>query len=732
MSQESHVPPLEDDLSACPIRTTHRRLRDAHTLWHQALAHYHNAEPFRANLNATIEALRNTTFALQKEKAAFHDFDKWYGPWQKKLLDDITSRWLNGARVTVVHQGDLDSYSFAEVRLITWQEQVLSAVAVPIQTPSSLILQNPALLDLLDSSRKASWQSEDAALLIERRWSTKELQGREILSALAHVYGLLADLVLDAHTHLGQMNCIPSDAPHQDFPSAYDRTGMLRCMIASVEARTERFKQSTQERLVPSASVVPTVIDPKEVMQRYGIEDRLPTGEIQNLDPLALAEKLLFHAKRILRRDKQHNRMMFIRDGQGEWHHHMLIAADRTEKYLLMQLIAQFVESRGCDAVIEIGEAWTAHISRDIPPFARDVEDIPGKGEALTVMVATRDGLVRQYVTPITRGPFGGIKLGDTFQMENERLFYFRPIIEVWIRQRTFRAPDGTQSRVWAPDALDLCPCGGPERYGECCKHRIANRREMRKAGAEEEPKMRGRDIGLEEVAARASLAQYVIWIKQHTVASMHVGKEFHEKMVQIDALALEAEIDGMIRALSAAGKTELILPQLRRLRELVGVPRLAMRVTAITSRWLFESNRYEEAVLELDALGNVSELKDSLALFLIARHTDMTRAERKKVLQKAIEVAACDEEKQLARLNLAESLLGVAEVAEALSFVRLVIEETEGDQSSAECSAALILLWKITRAEEDFQAAFSEMEETGWGRIPAQKCYLSYRWGQV
>jgi tetratricopeptide (TPR) repeat protein len=136
------------------------------------------------------------------------------------------------------------------------------------------------------------------------------------------------------------------------------------------------------------------------------------------------------------------------------------------------------------------------------------------------------------------------------------------------------------------------------------------------------------------------------------------------------------------------------------------------MRVTAITSRWLFASERYEEAVLELDALGNVSELKDSLALFLIARHSDMKDQERKRLLQKAIEVAACDEEKQLARLNLASSLLEGANTPEALSLIRLVIEETDGDQSSTERSAALILLWKITRAEEDFRVAFSEMEK--------------------
>lgn len=49
--------------------------------------------------------------------------------------------------------------------------------------------------------------------------------------------------------------------------------------------------------------------------------------------------------------------MMFIRDGQGDWHNPTLFAADRTERHLLMRLAADFVERKGCDALIEVGGA---------------------------------------------------------------------------------------------------------------------------------------------------------------------------------------------------------------------------------------------------------------------------------------------------------------------------------------------------------------------------------------
>ena len=158
-------------------------MRYTHELWHQALESYHKPEKFHANLNATIQALRSVTLMLQNQKAVFPDFDEWYGPWQKKLKEDALSKWLNDARVTVFHVGDLESYSSAEVKLITWRQEVLSSVSVPIQTPAQLILENPALLNLLDPSKKCSSDFEDGFLTIERRWSTRDLGGKEILAS---------------------------------------------------------------------------------------------------------------------------------------------------------------------------------------------------------------------------------------------------------------------------------------------------------------------------------------------------------------------------------------------------------------------------------------------------------------------------------------------------------------------------------------------------------------------
>jgi hypothetical protein len=444
-------------LAECPIPMTHRRLKHAHLLWHQCLDAYHDPEHFLANLNATIEALRNITFVVQKEKSAFKDFDVWYKPRQEILKADATAKWLNEARVTIVHQGDLESSSHAEVRIITYDEKTLWMGEVPIQTPAKLILENSSLLALLDSSKDKLPDLADSILLIERKWSTKELDGREILSALAHVYGLLADLVLDAHSRIGQLACIPAEEPHPDFRALQDRTGLLRCMSAGAEERTERYKSDKETEIVPSTETVEQSIhvnEINEIIGRYGIDPRMSNAEIRNQDPVEFAEWVLKMAKRILRRDKHHERFMFLRDGEGKWHQISAHTQDRTQKMILMQMIASFVENRGCDALVEVGEMWTASIPFEQLPGFRGAEHARDRGELLSVVVATREGLVRQYRTPFTRGPFGGLKLGDTEQMKGFHPNYLAPVFRVWKQQHFFKTQDGRDSMVWEPDLL--------------------------------------------------------------------------------------------------------------------------------------------------------------------------------------------------------------------------------------------------------------------------------------
>ncbi len=169
----------------------------------------------------------------------------------------------------------------------------------------------------------------------------------------------------------------------------------------------------------------------------------------------------------------------------------------------------------------------------------------------------------------------------------------------------------------------------------------------------------------------------------------------------------MEALTDDMFIALTLAGKTDLVLPQLRCLKELVGVRRIATRLTAIASRWLFLQGNAEEAVLELDSLGRITDINDALALSLMAQYADLTEAEKKEALERAVEIAT-EDERNSAQLHLAMFLQEI-EPKTALALINSVIADTDGS-SGPERSRSLILRWVIGKNPLDFEAALHEM----------------------
>ena len=139
-----------------------------------------------------------------------------------------------------------------------------------------------------------------------------------------------------------------------------------------------------------------------------------------------------------------------------------------------MRMLARYIESVGADVFIDVGEVWTIPTEEiALKAHFQDARHVPGRGEALSVLVASREGLFKSYITPFTRGTFGGIKLNDTFEAK-EYPFYIKPIMDVWKIQGTIYSPDGKgKKRLWEPDPLDICFCGGPRRFFECCKPQL-------------------------------------------------------------------------------------------------------------------------------------------------------------------------------------------------------------------------------------------------------------------
>jgi tetratricopeptide (TPR) repeat protein len=705
------------DYTHCPLPKTHRRLVEAHILWHQALEHYQDPEAFRANLNALIQAIRNVTFILQSEKHLFPDFDDWYLPWQKRLKLDVVCVWVQGARTTIVHQGELDSDSTAVVRLVTWQDHLLLESSVPPSAPSSLILRNLDLMQALSNIQVPPADLKGAAIQIERRWVVAELKDREILGGLAQAYGLIAGLVLDAHVHLMNTACISTGQAQGHFPSSYDRTGTLPCMAMGPEARIHRFDLETGKEF--KLSQRPLVVGDRDratAAKRYGFGESGPIAQWEGMDPIRVATKITYIAKRMLSKDKALVRVMYIRNGHGKWRLVRLDATNRVEKHLLIRTVARLVETTGADALIDVGEVWLISETQAGNESLDDVdsfEHIKGRREALQITVATREGFLRTELTEFKRGPFGGIKLGDTRRAEKNQAFYLQPVFEVWRQQGFRKLADGhVAPYIWEPDPLDTCLCGGPKRFGECCGRLLNDR--LAKQDIEEalDAAQEASDFEQAEVFARAALAQYVIWTKQHTAMGMNVAPEFYREMVAIDTPALDAHVARLHRLMTTNQHAASLLPQLRYISTVIGVPDLSVRIKSRVAQLLLASGEYSKAGEELRSLGDLDQVKDTLALILAGKLFELSAAKTIEILRRAVAQAFTDEEKQFAQIELISQLLAYDQPIEALALVDSLVSECRQKESAqGRLLSALSLRAEITQDPKDWEAAKKEFE---------------------
>jgi hypothetical protein len=175
-------------------------------------------------------------------------------------------------------------------------------------------------------------------------------------------------------------------------------------------------------------------------------------------------------------------------------------------------------------------------------------------------------------------------------------------------------------------------------------------------------------DTSTAEQLARASLAQYVIWIKQHTAPTRTVAEPMHRYFVEIDVLALQAHVRQLAETLTANQNSDLFIPALERLSEIVGVPEISVRLVAITAQSLAESGDISGAASRLKALGNLDQVNDSVALQLATKLIDLPQDEVKSLLSRAVTVAYCEFECLSSILELTKHLISCGDTESALS----------------------------------------------------------------
>lgn len=420
----------------CTIPNTHKRLNEAHFLWHQCLEHYFNPEGFRVSLNATIQAMRNLTFALQAEKENIGGFESWYAVWQTKMKSNSVMKWLNEARVQIVHQRDLETKSIADVLIHSYHNLFEFRIGVPSHISSNVIAR-VANQVILENIAPQGHQLHECIALIERKWVVDELPEWELLDALAHCFLLLKDIVIDAHqqTGLDMEDCQCIDTVHSlitpEFKEHYE------CMDNVASMRRQNIMLGNyQSRRVEMHPVKMSTDIVDKATKRYLSKPIPDFSEKQDLNPLDFANQINTLAKSVLVRDKFHQSIFFVLIPEVGW---QLIGSrpdDKSDKFIIMKELAEYVRKHKAQSVLHVGEVWLSYdveeLERGIP-----VSETKNKKEALQVVVTTSTGQTRDYVTVFSRGYFGGIKLEETVVSEGSVINYFNPIVEVWKEMRS-------------------------------------------------------------------------------------------------------------------------------------------------------------------------------------------------------------------------------------------------------------------------------------------------------
>lgn len=356
-SQDEHIEC--QDAGECPVPASHKRLEEAHRLWHQTSQGYEDPVGFRANLNACIQALRSVTFVLQKQKSNIPNFESWYSIWQEKLKADPILNWLVQARNRIVKEGDLETKSIARAYILKGYND-----------PPYRDFLVPPLTHTLDISKQLAEEIPElikcnAILKVERLWIADDLPEYELLEALAHAYGVLSILIDDAHIQAGLTGTqLYEETENGKYKlleySTEHLKGRLPCMVASAGKRTVWVKLSTNEFVSPE--IIPVTLmdmDIEEAKDKYNDIFKASFKQEKRAKNLKEFADIFWQwAKHILSIDGNHITLVIFILPNSRISLMELRPKDRSEKYVIWSNVANEIKRNGAKAILAIGEVW--------------------------------------------------------------------------------------------------------------------------------------------------------------------------------------------------------------------------------------------------------------------------------------------------------------------------------------------------------------------------------------
>lgn len=419
---------IEQHEYKCPLSAVDRRLNDVHRHWHEAERGYFDPELFRIAIQTAIQTLRTVSFILQSNKRVFTNFDPWYETWQLKLRADPLMRWMVDARNKIEKQGDLKTHSFVRAEIIaSYYEE-----GPRIEVPADLFQSAAELIDSIQNEELKKHILKDGILRIQRRWVENSLPDYELLEAVGIAYGKIAELVADAHRELGLE---PPSTMVDDIgrtSGGESRGGRLPCMIGHGDARSHDIWLATGQAMkLEQKKVEIDLAETEQAAKRYGLDPKemFPSSA---LGPESILNDLFATARKMFTIDGHHITIAFLIKGAAMVSMAKLNFEEHGEKYLVMRKLANEVVKHGADAVIIIGEVWSARFDAS-KPYRRAV-DSPEKNEFLSATLVSKRGNPVQLHAQIIRDNTT-VTLAETETFRDQAQIAFAPIYTIWGRE---------------------------------------------------------------------------------------------------------------------------------------------------------------------------------------------------------------------------------------------------------------------------------------------------------
>lgn len=400
----------------CPIPRAHQRLEDAHRLWHRAVASYADPDAFRDGLNDTLRALRSGTWALQQETRFGHDFKDWHESWHTRIRGDDVLHWLVQTHRNSVLDEDLLPASTANVKLIVnhdGEEQEIAAFTVPPMVPPELIPKQ------LSATRMGPLVHMATVMVVERQWRAIDLGQWELMEALAHCYGILAEPLYDVHRQRGsELEPLPQPEPEPGTLVPARLPGQPECMTVSPRNKTSFFKLK-EGRFMGQEQ---TSLDgeegiPEMSADAVGNTDVEEPDQPLKKDPLRRVAWYFEDARHKLEAEGAYEQRVSLYVPSQEWVSMVLTPADKQDRYQLWGRVAREVERTGAEAVLTIFETTGRR---------------PGEGQRLILAAEAADGRHRTFSAGVERRA-GQVHFGrNRFDEDGRRWYFLDPIREVW------------------------------------------------------------------------------------------------------------------------------------------------------------------------------------------------------------------------------------------------------------------------------------------------------------